>query len=68
MERLFLMTTLSPRQQQVAERVAQGKRETEIAAELGIAVNTVKVHKSIIYRKLGVRNAVELTLALQRAA
>ena len=64
------MTTpcLSRRQQQVADLVAQGKRETEIAAELGIAVNTVKVHKSIIYRKLGVRNAVELTLALQRAA
>jgi len=67
MELLFLMTTLSPRQQQVAERVAQGKREHEIAAELGIAVNTVKVHKSIIYRKLGVRNAVELTLALRAA-
>ena len=65
---MLAMTELSPRQQQVADRVAQGKREQEIADDLGIKLNTVKVHKSIIYRKLGVRNAVELTLALQRAA
>lgn len=58
---------LSPRQQQVADLVAQGKRETEIAEALGISFHTVKVHKSLIYRKLGVRNAVELTLALRAA-
>lgn len=59
---------LSPRQRQVCELVATGKTEDEIAAALGISKHTVKVHKTIAYRKLGVRNAVELTLALNRAA
>ena len=57
---------LSTRQRQVCELVAQGKRESEIAEALGISIHTVKVHKGYAYRKLGVRNAVELTLALQR--
>ena len=60
------MITLSPRQQQVAALVAAGLTEVEIGARLGITRDTVKNHKTIAYRKLGVRNAVELTLALRR--
>lgn len=56
---------LSTRQREVCERVAAGMTEREIGEALGIAKNTVKVHKTIAYRKLGVRNAVELTLALR---
>ena len=59
---------LSKRQREVCELVAQGKTEQEVADALGISRHTVKVHKTLAYRKLGVRNAVELTLALQRAA
>lgn len=59
---------LSTRQKEVCELVAQGKREQEIADTLGISIHTVKVHKSYAYRKLGVRNAVELTNALKEEA
>lgn len=55
---------LSTRQLQVCELVALGKTEQEIGAALGISHHTVKVHKSIAYRKLGVRNAVELTRSI----
>jgi len=54
------MDVLTDRQKEVCELVAQGKREAEIASLLGISKSTVKVHKQIAYRKLGVRNAVEL--------
>jgi DNA-binding CsgD family transcriptional regulator len=59
---------LSPRQREVCELVAKGKTEAEIGTELGISIHTVKVHKTLAYRKLGVRNAVEMTLVLNRAA
>ncbi len=58
------MTELSPRQREVADLVAEGLTEAEIGARLGISRHTVKVHKSLIYRKLGVRNAVEMTRRL----
>lgn len=61
------MTTLAPRQREIADLVAEGLTEAEIGARLGITRNTVKNHKTIVYRKLGVRNAVELTLALEAA-
>lgn len=52
---------LSTRQRQVCELVATGKTEREIADVIGISIHTVKMHKKWAYRKLGVRNAVELT-------
>ena len=61
------MTTLAPRQREIADLVAEGLTEAEIGRRLGITRNTVKNHKTIVYRKLGVRNAVELTLALEAA-
>lgn len=59
---------LSTRQREVCELVATGKTEAEIATALGISINTVKLHKSLAYRKLGVRNAVELTNVLRGEA
>ena len=52
---------LSPRQKQIAVLIAEGKTNREIAEILGIDVSTVDTHRSGIYRKLSVRNAVELT-------
>lgn len=53
--------TLSPRQQEIAALIAEGKTNREIAEQLGIDISTVDSHRVLIYRKLGVRNAVELT-------
>ncbi len=53
--------SLSPRQLEVAQRIAEGMTNPEIAEVLGIDVSTVDNHRRAIYNKLGVRNAVELT-------
>jgi LuxR family maltose regulon positive regulatory protein len=60
---------LSPREQDVLERLAQLMSTEEIAADLHLSVNTVKTHLKGIYRKLGatrrgeaVRRARELGL------
>jgi pSer/pThr/pTyr-binding forkhead associated (FHA) protein len=47
---------LSPRQQQVLERMAEGMTNAEIGAELGVTERTVKAYAQELYDKLGVRN------------
>ena len=46
--------SLTKREQMVLEGVAQGERNKEIAARLGISERTVKAHLTSIYNKLGV--------------
>ena len=53
--------TLSPRQKEIATLIAEGKTNREIAEQLGIDVSTVDNHRRLIYTKLRIRNAVELT-------
>jgi DNA-binding NarL/FixJ family response regulator len=52
---------LSEREQQVLERIAQGKSNQEIAGELHLSENTVKHHLKNIFRKLQVTNRTEAT-------
>ncbi|WP_354687674.1 helix-turn-helix transcriptional regulator [Cupriavidus necator] len=53
-ERLQLaFPTLTPRQLEVCGWLAQGKSNEDIAAILGVSVDTVKVHARVIYDKLG---------------
>jgi DNA-binding NarL/FixJ family response regulator len=59
---------LSPREREVAQCVAAGARNKEIAWQLGISEGTVKLHLFHAYRKLRVSNRVELVLALGRVA
>jgi DNA-binding NarL/FixJ family response regulator len=53
-------TLLSPRVHQVAEQVAAGKPNREIAAELGITPATVSRHVSTALHLTGTRNRTEL--------
>lgn len=53
---------LSHRQRRIVELVAQGLKNREIAAELGIGVHVVRNYLSVIYDKIGVGNRVELAL------
>ncbi|AMR77916.1 helix-turn-helix transcriptional regulator [Cupriavidus nantongensis] len=53
-ERLRLaFPTLTPRQLEVCGWLAQGKSNEDIAAILGVSVDTVKVHARVIYDKVG---------------
>ena len=55
---------LSPAQQRIARRVAAGRTNREIAAELGVTSKTVEWHLSRIYRQLGLRSRTELAVQL----
>jgi DNA-binding CsgD family transcriptional regulator len=53
---------LSERELEILRLVAQGKSNKEIASELFISVNTVKVHLAKIFQKIGVASRTEATL------
>lgn len=53
---------LSPRQLQVLRGLTQGKSNREIAADLGIAEATVKLHVHAILNATGARNRTEAAL------
>lgn len=46
------MALLSPREQEVMERVAAGQYNKVIAAELGISISTVEIHRKRVMEKL----------------
>ncbi len=52
---------LTPTEHRIADLVALGRRNREIAGELFISVATVEAHLTRIYRKLGVRSRTELS-------
>jgi DNA-binding NarL/FixJ family response regulator len=55
---------LTQREREVIYPVAEGKSNKLIAMELGISMRTVEVHRSRIFQKMGVRNAVQLARAV----
>jgi LuxR family maltose regulon positive regulatory protein len=54
---------LSPQERRVLRLLVAGRSNTEIAADLVVSVNTVKVHVKSIYRKLNVTNRLEAASA-----
>jgi DNA-binding CsgD family transcriptional regulator len=57
---------LTEREWAVAFRIASGDRTSSIATELGIRVVTVRNHLRAVFRKVGVRNQLELIDQLAR--
>jgi len=57
---------LSERESEVVVLLAQGLRNQEIAAALGLSEDTVKTHLKRAYRKLGVRNRAQATSVVLR--
>lgn len=56
---------LTRRELEVMDMLTCGLRSQEIAETLSISVETVKVHIQHIYRKLGVKNRVDMILSLK---
>lgn len=51
---------LTPREQEIVSLCSKGITCCQIADKLHISVRTVETHKTAIFRKLGIRNSVEL--------
>jgi len=51
---------LTPTERQIAELVADGRSNKEVAAALFVTVKTVEANLSRVYAKLGLRSRVEL--------
>lgn len=57
--------TLTPRQKQVMAMIAQGLSNKVIAADLGIAEATIKMHVTSIMKSLGVSNRTQAVIAVK---
>jgi DNA-binding CsgD family transcriptional regulator len=58
----YAFPELTPRQLDVAAQLAQGKTGEDIAAHLGIGIDTVKAHTKGINKKLGTARQVDIAL------
>jgi FixJ family two-component response regulator len=58
---------LTEREREVMQLVIRGWLNKQIAAELGIAEPTVKIHRGRVMDKLGVESVAELILLVQQA-
>jgi FixJ family two-component response regulator len=55
-----LFETLTPREREILAMVAAGLMNKQIAAEIGIAEITVKIHRGHIMKKMGTRSLADL--------
>ena len=61
------ISTLSHREQEVFRLVARGMLSKQIAYKWGIALQTVKVHRSRVMRKMHAKTVTELIHFAQKA-
>jgi DNA-binding CsgD family transcriptional regulator len=61
----LIISTLTPREAEVARLVGTGSTNAEIAQALYMSLATVKTHLTQIYAKLGVRNRTQLAILLR---
>ena len=54
--------TLTTRELEVLQLVVHGKSNREIAAVLGLSVNTIAVHRANVMQTLGIHNTAELVV------
>lgn len=59
---------LTPREQEVCLLVGRGLQNKEIAAELGTAVKTVKVHRARVMQKMEANSVADLVRVLLRVS
>ena len=62
------LAALTPREQDVMQRVAAGKLNKVIADEMNVSMRTVEVYRARVYAKLGVRSSAELATLLAKTS
>jgi LuxR family maltose regulon positive regulatory protein len=60
-----VVSSLSPRERNIIERIGQGRSNKEIARDLGIAPETVKSHVKNIFVKLAVERRAQAVARAQ---
>lgn len=60
------LASLTPREREVLELVVTGKLNKQIAAELGTAEKTIKIHRARVMAKLGAGSVAELARLIER--
>lgn len=55
------LETLSPRQRQILQMIAEGRSTKEIAFALELSVKTVESHRAALMERLGIRDVAGLT-------
>jgi len=63
----LFVESLTARERQVAEAIARGLSNKQIADEFGISAETVKRHLASIYGKLALRGRVALAIHVLRS-
>jgi FixJ family two-component response regulator len=61
------LASLTPREHEVLTHVMRGRLNKQIAADLGTAEKTVKVHRARAMEKMGIRSVAELVKMGERA-
>ncbi|MHB8611327.1 MAG: response regulator transcription factor [Candidatus Dormibacteraceae bacterium] len=56
---------VTPRQRQILDLAVRGLTDKEIAADLGVAVSTIRTHLERFYRENGMRNKTGAVAAWQ---
>lgn len=59
------LASLTPQQRRIAMLVAQGRLNKQIADDLGISENTVKVHVSTLLKRLHLRNRTQVAILIE---
>jgi FixJ family two-component response regulator len=59
--------TLTPREREVLVHVVAGRLNKQIAGDLGTVEKTIKVHRSRMMEKLGIRNVADLVRLAEKA-
>ena len=60
------LASLTPRETEVLGHVIAGKRNKQIAAELGTGEQNIKVHRGRLMRKMGVNSVADLVRVAER--